>query len=242
MINTIIFDLDETLVRCGEYYWEARRKFSDVISLETGISPTIADNILKSIDLQSMAIDGFGRDRFPRSFSAASVAIDVLVGRKPSLSRAKKCWSIGNSVFKAPYPLYPGVIGSLQEIKDMEINMFVCTKGDYRVQLSKIKKNNLNRFFSDSHIYVNLTKEPSHFLKIIKEHKLSTSSTVLIGDSLKEDIGAAQTLGIYSVWVKDNRRIEYDHDPNNNESKYSPTWIIGTIKELPSLLKDINST
>jgi FMN phosphatase YigB (HAD superfamily) len=231
----LIFDLDNTLIRCSEYYADAKNSFAMMMCEKTGISQDIALGILEALDAQSIKIDGFGRSRFPKSFQAASVAIDVLMGKAPSKTRAKKAWSMGNSVFTAPYKLYNDALPALEEIKSMDFEMFLCTKGDPQVQARKIRVNKLNKIFPESHIYIDTIKNSTHFLRIIKEHNLFSQDTICIGDSLKDDVGSAHKAGLRSIHVAGQQVEKWAYE---NET-HTPTWSIKCMKKLPALLMEI---
>lgn len=231
----LIFDLDNTLVRCSEYYADAKNGFAMLMCENTGISQDIALGILEALDAQSIKIDGFGRSRFPKSFQAASVAIDVLMGKQPSKARAKKAWSLGNSVFTAPYTLYDDALPALEEIKLMGFEMFLCTKGDPQVQARKIRVNKLNKIFPESHIYIDTVKNSAHFLRIIKEHKLFPPDTICVGDSLKDDVGSAHKAGLRSIHVAGQQVEKWAYE----DETHTPTWAIERMGQLPDLLRTI---
>lgn len=235
--KAIIFDLDNTLVRCSDYYADAKHKFADMMSLETGIPQGTAIEILKSIDLENLKMKGVIKKRYPQSFVAACAAIEVIMEKPHSKSRARKAWSIGNGVFKAPYPLYDGVYSALELIKSNGYAMFLCTKGDSQVQLRKIVRNKLRNIFPESHIYIDATKEAEHFCKIIKDHGLDPRYTINVGDSLKDDVGVAKQVGIKSVHVT-GQQVTWGYE----DKSYNPDYSIHDITELPGLLDDIFSS
>ena len=232
--DALIFDLDNTIVRCSEYYADAKSRFAMLVCEKTGISQDIALSVLDAIDLQSIRIDGFGRSRFPKSFQAAAAAIDILVGKEPSKTRGRQAWVIGNSVFKAPYHLYSGALEALYAIKAMDYKMFLCTKGDAQVQARKIRINGLSKIFPESHIYIDVIKNKDHFLKIMKEHNLDPERTIAVGDSVKDDIGSAHRAGIKSILVSGQQVDSWAYE---NEENVPTVWI-HNIKDLPKCLND----
>jgi FMN phosphatase YigB (HAD superfamily) len=56
----------------------------------------------------------------------------------------------------------------------------------------------------------------------------------MVGDTLSADIAGAAKLGIYSIWI--TRRTQM---PPDGELVIQPQAIISSLKELPSLLKEI---
>lgn len=236
MVLNIIFDLDNTLVRCSEYYLAAYDKFANLVSTRTGIDPKIAMEIVKAVDLSGIKIDGFGRTRFPKSFEATSLVCDVLMDKQLDLNAAEESWNIGNDVFEAPYPLYDGVWDALLHIKREDYGMFICTKGDPHVQRRKLVINNLFDIFDEKHVYIDVFKTPEHFLRIIDEQDLDPDETICVGDSLKDDIGSAHKAGLKAVWVEEHQNKGWAYE----SEEHTPEWIIPTVRELPRLLSSLD--
>lgn len=233
----LIFDLDNTLVECSEYYASAKRQFAVLVSDKTGISQDVALSILDAIDAESIKIDGFGKTRFPKSFKAASLAIDVLMGVPLNQTRASKAWTIGNSVFNAEYPLYPGAWEMLENAKNLGFNLFLCTKGDTTVQMKKVKKNNLHKIFPKGHIYIDVVKNETHFQKIINAHGLNPAKVVVIGDSIKDDIGSANKVGLTSVHISKQQVGGWGYENEENH----PTFSLDYIRDLNEVLNRLAS-
>jgi FMN phosphatase YigB (HAD superfamily) len=76
---TLLFDLDGTLCECGVYYVEATEAFVRYQVERTGLAEAVVREVVEQVDLAAtMLPDAFRRDRFPRSFYAASLALDAL--------------------------------------------------------------------------------------------------------------------------------------------------------------------
>lgn len=230
-LKNIIFDLDNTLCECSKYYHDAYEAFCEFVSNRTGINKDIALGLLKTIDAEGIKIDGFGRHRFPKSFAATSVAIDVLMGKEINKEASEQAWEIGDTVFNAPYEMYPNSYETLKFIKNEGFEMFLCTKGDIDVQRRKILINNLYDIFPENHIYVDVVKNVTHFQKIISDHNLNVNETMAVGDSVKDDVGSANKCGLISVLVEDQQNKGWSYE---NE-KHAPLFTIKSI----DLLKDL---
>lgn len=227
-----IFDLDNTCCECAIYYDNCYDQFVSEVSQRTGVPAIIAKDILKAVDLYSIKIDGFGRHRFPKSFQAASLAIDVLMDKKPSVKDAKKAWKIGNSVFTAPYQLYPGVFDMLKELKKLGANLFLVTKGDFEVQQYKIKKNKLHKIFDSNKIYIDVIKNEAHFNKVIDDYKLDKNKTIVIGDSLKDDIIGATKAGLRSIFISGQANHGWGYEDEDGK----PTKTIEKVTDLMEII------
>jgi HAD superfamily hydrolase (TIGR01662 family) len=75
---------------------------------------------------------------------------------------------------------------------------------------------------------------PIIFEKAIEFFEVDPSQIVMVGDTLSADIAGAAKLGIYSIWI--TRRAQM---PPDGELVIQPQAIISSLRELPSLLKEI---
>jgi FMN phosphatase YigB (HAD superfamily) len=75
---------------------------------------------------------------------------------------------------------------------------------------------------------------PLIFEKAMEFFAVKPSQVAMVGDTLSADIAGAAKLGIYSIWI--TRRTQM---PPDGELVIQPQAIISSLKELPSLLKEI---
>lgn len=198
----LLFDLDNTLLECGQYYIDAQKRVVDLIHSATNLPKTFINSVVESIDVASSALpDGFSRSRLPRSYQAASLALDAVAGIPPSVLRSVAAYEIGDSVFSAPYPLYPGTVPVL-EAYSKHYRLILVTKGDEEVQRRKIAINNLDRFFKPDHTFITLKKSPALYASILERFDLDPHTTWMIGDSLRDDIGPASEVGMRTVEMR----------------------------------------
>lgn len=200
MKPTLIFDLDNTLVECGQYYTDASEAFAELQASTTGCPPKFALDLHQVIDVEmAKRPGGFRRDRFPTSFAATSLALDAIQGKAPDSAKAHKSFEIGDSVFTAEYTPYDGAIETLHHYRAGGWQLVLLTKGDKEVQSYKIDRHNLRNFFD--HIYITLTKSPEYLGQVLQEVDARPSHTWYMGDSVRDDIGPALKLGIGAVEV-----------------------------------------
>jgi len=234
--KNLIFDLDDTILICSEYYHKCRDTFAAEATARTGISPEVVDKMLTGIDVACMGLDnGFGKERFPRSFAACSIALDIICDKTPDIEAAQRAFVIGDSVFWEDYPIINGAAEILQTYKDAGYNLFLYTKGDYAVQQRKIDINKLNRFFDADKVYIVGKKGGFQIDRIVADHNLIKDETVMIGDSIRDDIRSANEAGIDCVYVWADGRRQWDKESIN---KFKPNCIITSIKVLPLIFDD----
>jgi len=240
MNRALIFDLDNTLIECGQHYLDAQNEFVRRTSSRTCLEPELVSSVLEHIDVQCSSLpDGFSRYRFPRSFRAAALALDAISGRleianpevlKNSLEFANDMFAVGDAVFSAEYPLYPKVHETLSHYKNGGWRMILVTKGDFDVQMWKLRKHNLEQYFDGLH--VTLRKNVEFFRKLTEDYNLSPSESWIIGDSLRDDIGPGKEVGFNTVEVRTaTGRWGYEV-----ESHLATTWVQG-VSELPKFIR-----
>lgn len=246
--KNLIFDMDDTILQCGIYYQNCKDELFRWQANRTGIPKEVIFKIFNGIDIASTDLpNGFSKDRFPRSFAATSAALDIING-KPIDEEAKvKSAHIGESVFYAQYDPFPGAIGTLQKYKDAGFELFLYTKGVDSVQWFKIHKHKLNRFFGDMEerrVHIVPKKNNGYVEKFILNSRwhdwgtgetvtriLNPKETILIGDSLRDDVGSAISANIDSVHV-DSAKPTWAYENTDNK----PTYTISTLFELPSII------
>lgn len=209
--RNFIFDLDNTLIDCHIYYINRKKEFGIRTSQRVGLSPEMCQSVLEELDLLAVKNihDAFSRRRFPASFKAASLACDVIAGKEPDLYAAEEMFALGNGVFFEKYPLYDGVFDLLTHLDMTGKRLFLCTKGEYSIQMNKILKNSLFDFFPHNQIYVVAKKTKEEMWKIATDHKLEPRETIMVGDSLKDDIASAQQVGMSTALVCGNAAADY---------------------------------
>lgn len=230
--NNFIFDLDDTILQCGVYYVNKRKELIEYSSKRTGFSPESCERLFVSMEKERVTLpDGYSRTGFPRSFAATSIVLDVLLGNKINEDAAEQCYLIGESVFNEEYPIVDNAIKILDVLKskqeEMKYNLFLYSKGDFSVQTKKIINNKLHEYFPTANTYIVPHKGYEYINKIFQDHNLDKQSTIVIGDSLIDDITSANLIGCDSVWVK-----KYAWDTNIDSAEKTPTYIIETIDEL----------
>lgn len=141
MITNLIFDMDDTLCECSPYYAKCKKAFIVQAHERTNIPSDVIKQILSGIDVACTSLpSGFGKERYPRSFAAASSVLDIIRGLPVDSQAAEQSYLLGDSVFNEPYPLFDGVLDTLQRLKQSGYRLFLYTKGDYEMQWKKITK------------------------------------------------------------------------------------------------------
>lgn len=202
MKPTLIFDLDNTLVECGQYYLDASDEFAAYQADRTGCTIQFALDLCGVIDLEmAKRPGGFRRDRFPTSFKATSYALDAIAGLLPNPDAGKISYWIGDEVFRAPYTPYDGVFETLDYYANGGWQLVLLTKGDAEVQTRKINMHGFDRWFPTEQQFITLSKNPEYLHRVMRAVNATPSHTWVIGDSIRDDIGPALEVGVGAVEV-----------------------------------------
>jgi putative hydrolase of the HAD superfamily len=233
----MIFDLDDTLVECSFYYIDAMKKFARVANKRTKLGTTFCRHMLSSVDGGMLALPGaFKRERFPMSFAATSVALDVIAGLEIDEQAADDAFDIGNSIFTAEYPLLSGVPTTLAILKSTGVKLILNTKGDREVQQRKVDINGLGQYFDK--VYITLKKDAPHLGKILAYNNLEPPEAICVGDSMRDDVLTPNSVGCETIFVSEK-------DPAEWEPKWAyeaaidgpimPTYWVSSVSEILSL-------
>lgn len=228
---SLLFDLDNTLCQCSKYYLEQQDKFIRWKADISGVPKQVIQEIFKTIDIQQTKfVDGFSRDRFPRSFAATSMAVDVIAKRTPSTEESELAVQWAEDVFEAEYELFPNTLETLHTLGQLGWQMILVTKGDPVVQQYKVTKNKLDQFFPAEFTNITLLKNIEFYQTVLDRYQVNRETSFMIGDSLKDDIHPAKTLGLTTVHI-DATGYDWSYDRMDTEADY---YITKTIANLPA--------
>lgn len=231
---TKIFDLDQTLCRCGVYYAQALGAGAAALARASGLAIERMLELLQRLDLDAVHLPGhaWGRERFPNSFRAAAYAIGAILGMPldERESLGNELYAIGDRVFEAPYELYDGVKETLLRDRGRGWQTILYTKGAVEVQQRKIDINDLARHFD--HIYIVQGKTKEQLLRIIGACEVDIAESWMIGDSAKDDIAPAQALGLNTALVT----VGGHHWAYNDSEIDPPTITVESVRDVPSFI------
>ena len=126
---------------------------------------------------------------------------------------------------------YPGASNTLRSLKQDRVRLAMITNGLASEQRAKLNHAEIGHFFESILIEgeFGLGKpDPRVFRHTLEQLEVEPSNAWMVGDNLVNDVGGAQAVGIYGIWV-DWRGIGL---PDNSALK--PDRIIRSITELVS--------
>jgi putative hydrolase of the HAD superfamily len=237
--QTILFDLDDTLIHCNKYYDLVIQQFVDLMQTWFGAYRLSASEIKQKqseVDINYIHLHGFSEEHFPLSFVETYLHFSNLFGRLPA--EDEKVWlnRLGSSVFDSEIEPYPDMIETLTELQRAGHHLVLYTGGSEQVQWKKIKAVQLESFFNER-VFIRQHKNVTALEAILLSERYERDRTWMIGNSLRTDVGPALELGIHSIHVKAFTEWEY----NIIEIRATPKGAylqLGSLKEVPPAINN----
>ncbi len=196
-IKTIIFDLDDTLIKTSKLYNSARDEFSSLMQY-SGFNSEESLIKLDEVDISYIKEYGWMKERYPLSMGKTYEYFCKLNGKKINTDIKKKIECVGWQVFKQVPELIDGVYQIL-DILSKKYFLILATLGDPQVQEKKLDLTGLKKYFSK--IYVLKHKNVEEYQNILSEHKLDKEDTWIIGNSVRSDLNPGLKLGINCILI-----------------------------------------
>lgn len=201
--QTVLFDLDDTLVHCNIYFEMIIEQFADELVTWFASDKLTADEVKKKqleIDTARVAVQGFMPDHFPQSLIDTYHFFSSLTGRKTSKFEEKSLRELGKSVYEKQVEPYPHMVETLDLLKGEGHSLFLYTGGVATVQERKIKALGLESYFGDR-VFIRRHKTTDALEDILKSHRFDRELTWMVGNSIRTDIVPALETGIHAIHV-----------------------------------------
>lgn len=227
--QTLILDLDDTLIHCNKYFTQAKNEFVRKMK-EWMITPSEKEIMQKQleIDLKSVEIHGLLSEKFPESLIATYFYFCQKYGKGIKASEIEHVRKIGRSVFETEVEPFPCMYDVLNQLQEDGHQLYLFTGGDVKNQTRKIRQLGLEHYFEDR-VFISQHKNSKALQKVINKIPANKSSIWMIGNSLKTDIKPAIELGINAIHIPSEMEWSYNIVDIDMEQK-------GTFAELTSLL------
>ncbi|MCE5172121.1 HAD hydrolase-like protein [Paenibacillus profundus] len=210
--QTLLFDLDDTLVHCNKYFDVVIQQFMDTMSTwfkSWRIGSREFKSVQAQFDIACVQHNGFQSEHFPRSFIQTYHHFCHLTGRKPSTSETDLLWKLGMSVYEMEIEPYPGMVETLDCLRDEGHKLFLYTGGEPIIQQRKIDQMKLSTYFGDR-IFIRQHKTSDALADIVNEHDFHPASTWMIGNSVRTDVIPALLSGLNAVYLKQPNEWSYN--------------------------------
>lgn len=202
--QTILFDLDDTLIHCNKYFDEILDQFADLMTTWFGGYRLTADEVKRKqyeFDSAGVHVLGFAAGHFPQSLVETYEHYSATTGRHPSEEERKRLTSLGKSVYDFPnIEPYPNMTETLGSLRDQGHELFLYTGGDHGIQTSKVTRMGLDAYFGDR-LFVSSHKTTTVLESILSKHNFNRDKTWMIGNSIRTDVVPALETGINAIHI-----------------------------------------
>lgn len=238
--QTILFDLDDTLIYCSNYFIWTREKFLNyILELFHGypIKREVVSDTQKQVDVASIEAKGLGKDRFPESLVETYRLMCAKYGKPVKKEEELNVFELGHSVYEYEVKLYPHALSTLKNLIDKGHDLYLYTGGDYSIQTQKVYDAGLDRFFPENKRFVYEHKNTLVLKQILRQRKFNEQKTWMIGNSARTDIRPALELGMHAIYIPDQFGWEYDHVELNIPAK-GHFLKLESIQAVPSVIEE----
>jgi putative hydrolase of the HAD superfamily len=232
--QTILFDLDDTLIHCNKYYDLVIEQFADQMQMWFGAHLLTMNEIKQKqldIDIAQVQLHGFSADHFPQSFVDTYLYYSHIIGRVTSEKERLWLVKLGQSVFDCEIEPYPDMAETLTDLQRAGHHLVLYTGGAEQIQRKKIKAMQLESFFNER-IFIRQHKNVSALEAILLTEHYERKKTWMIGNSLRTDVAPALQLGIHSIHVA--AFTEWQYNIIEIEAKPKGAFFkLSSLKEVP---------
>ncbi|WP_410511038.1 HAD family hydrolase [Paenibacillus sp. BR2-3] len=238
LTQQVIFDLDDTLVHCNKYFDLILGQYFEMMSdWFKDFGPTTGELRSKQveIDVETVSASGLASDNFPKSLIATYRFFCTKFGRPAEAFQEQQLMKLGLSVYDQEIEAYPGMVETLDTLKQEGHNLYLYTGGDDTIQKRKIEQMKLDAYFDDR-IFIRKHKNVESLEEILASHQFDRKRTWMIGNSLRTDVLPAVTAGINSIYLKQQNEWLYNLIELQREMQQA-VMTISSIREVPPVIR-----
>lgn len=227
--QTLILDLDDTLIHCNKYFKQAKNEF--VKKIKEWMKTPSAEEIMQKqleMDLKNVEIHGLISETFTDSLLTTYFFFCQKYGKGIKANEIEEVRNIGRSVFETEVEPFPYMYDALNKLQKDGHQLYLFTGGDEKNQSRKIIQLGLEAYFEDR-VFISAHKNNKALQKVLNKIPANKESIWMIGNSLKTDIKPAIELGINAIHIPSEIEWSYNIVDIELEQK-------GTFAELTSLL------
>ncbi|GFN34110.1 HAD family hydrolase [Paenibacillus xylaniclasticus] len=226
--QTIIFDLDDTLIHCNKYFGIVIEQFLDhMMKLFPDVDRSVIRSRLMEIDLASVEANGLTMEHLPESFVATYSQFQQEQGEEVDNRTVDQLYTLGLSVFSIPVEPLPEMVETLDRLREEGCSLVLHTGGDESNQYRKIMQLELSAYF-DTRIFISKHKDTAALRRIMDQLRLQPSDTWMIGNSLRTDIMPGLAVGVNVIHIPAEDEWEF----NNIDIDVEPQGAFLTLKSL----------
>ncbi|MCM1364345.1 MAG: YjjG family noncanonical pyrimidine nucleotidase [Faecalibacterium sp.] len=225
--TTILFDVDDTLLDFHQDEHDALKTTLEQCDLPSDESiiatySKINSALWKEHEQGRITKEDIKNMRFHKLFERFNFMSDYAPRQVNDIYERNLCG--GSNVVSGAYKI-------CEKLKE-EYRLYIVTNGIEFTQKSRLSRGGFDKLMSDMFISetIGMQKPDRNFFDYVfsRIEETDKSKIVLIGDSLSSDIKGALEAGIDCIW--------FNKSAAENNTELKPTYIIGSLEEIMSIL------
>lgn len=242
-LSAIGFDADDTLWHNEDHFAATEEAFADLLA--PWATPEQASESLLATEIHNLELFGYGVKSF--TLSMIESAMELSNGE---LSSADLVMLLerGKEMLARPAEIISGVHDVLEHLSSSH-RLVVITKGDLHHQERKILHSGVAHHFDA--VEVVSEKDSQTYARILHRYGIDPARFLMVGNSLKSDIGPPVALGSYGAHIPYAFTWAHEHvsvmaAPENpsflketESSGPQRTFTLSTILEVPALVAQL---
>lgn len=204
-LDVIAFDADDTLWHNEENFRHAEQSLAEIL-VEFATPAEVHDAVTEA-ERRNLGLYGYGSKGF--TLSMIETAINISRGRV-SATLISQIIDIGRGMLSRPLRLLPSARQAVGELSE-EFTVVMISKGDLHEQERKVARSGLRELFHGIEIVSEKTTQI--YQRVFQEYGDGPQSSMMVGNSIKSDVGPALEAGSWGVYVPHELQWELDYAP-----------------------------
>jgi FMN phosphatase YigB (HAD superfamily) len=240
--DTIIFDLDDTLVDTSSVFFRMKEKFIQLMASESHPEQTVRE-AFNRIDEENLVRFGYISERNLVSLRETYEWLTLTTGRTFSASILQQIADIGkHTLYALPRPMPH--MRTLMKWCAARYRLALLTRGSCALQRAKVDALGLHGFFEV--VSVVSRKDTEAFQETVASMNREPHQCISIGDSLSFDIAPAIAIGMAAIHVPYiYSAIQWNHDKafsiDEIDQKYNTVTNLPEVKRCLQEMAALNT-
>ncbi len=233
MIDTIIFDADDTLWHNEPYFRGNEEKYFALMS-RFGSRDQMQRALFEK-EMGDLPLYGYGIKAFV--LSMLELYVSKTGKDDPKVyDDVKSILELGRTQLNEPVNLLEGVEDVLKALYG-RFRLVIATKGDLLDQERKLRRSGIEHYFH--HIEVMSEKRTEDYVEVLDRLGLDASEVMMVGNSVKSDVVPMIELGGWGVHVP--YETTWEHERYDGEIKSDKFFELTSIGGLLVLIDNLTS-
>ena len=217
MLEVIGFDCDDTLWESETTFVLTQQRVHELLAHHA--DPEVLHARLIDVERANLDLYGYGAKAFTLSLIETAVE---LAGDRLAASDVRALLDAGKEILAHPVELLEGAREAVEAAVDSGLRVVLVTKGDLFHQESKVARSGLGDLVDA--VEVIAEKDEATYARILRRHGVPPERFVMVGNSLRSDVGPVLSLGGWAAHVPHELTWELERVDDESVFDTSPRF------------------